>query len=788
MIGQSLGHFRVLAEIGAGGMGVVYRARDEQLDRDVALKVLPAASFNDQAARVRLVREARLASRLNHPHICTVYEAGESDDQAFIAMELVEGRPLSDVLSAGPLPLPEVFRHGVQLADALAHAHERQVVHRDLKSANIVITPDGRAKVLDFGLATRQRGEDVALEVTRTQDSLSAPGTIAGTLAYMAPEQLRGQPADARSDIWALGVVLYEMASGARPFRGQTSYELSSAILNQPPEPLRATTSGAPPAQLQSVVDRCLQKDPARRYQSAAEVKAALEALQSAPVAAVRWFTPLTGPRRRFSLAASAVAALALLLVVLDVGGLRRLFRGSSQAKVVRMAVLPFANLTGDPTQEYLSDGLTQELISQLGSLQSQKLTVIARSSVERYKAGGTPVDQIARDLGVDYVLEGSARREANRVRVTAELVDAREQTQIWADTYEREPAGLLALQAEVAGEVARRVRVALTTDRQERLTRARQVRPEVYEAYLRGMFFVSQNTPESFERGMRHLHQAIELDPAEPLAYAGLAQGYITLGHGGAEQPDAFPRARAVAEQALTLEPDMAEAVGALAHVALYYEWDWAKAEQLFKRTLELNPSLAMTHYHYAWYLALFDRLDEAIVEHELARDLDPLRALHTGWLGQLYNYGGRYEDAVVAANKALELNPSFAPSYQILSLAYSRRGMHEQAIAAAQRHAEVDPVGGRASLCASYALAGRRAEALVVASGLQRGSPRFPRVASAYLALGNRDEALRELEDAYRAHRPTVPWIRVRGGFFDALRDAPRFQDLLRRMNLPA
>jgi len=451
------------------------------------------------------------------------------------------------------------------------------------------------------------------------------------------------------------------------------------------------------------------------------------------------------------------------------------------------MAVLPFVNLTGDPEQEYLNDGVTQEMITQLGRLHPRGLSVIARTSVVRYKNSDAPVDQIGRELGVEYVLEGSAQREANRVRITAELIQVRDQTQLWADTYEHDLSGFRGVQSEVAQSVAKALALKLLPAEQTRLASARTVNPELYDAYLKGMFYVSQNNPESFDKGMRYLHQAVEIDPAEPLAYAGLAQGYVTLGHGGAEQPDAYPRAKAAAEQALKLDPEMAEAVGVLADVALYYEWDWARAEELFKRALELNPSLAMTHYHYAWYLALFDRFDEAIAEHKLARDFDPLRALNTGYLGGIYNYAGRYDEAIVEAKKALELNPKFWPSYQILRSAYSEKGMHQEAVDAAMQMIELDPFRGNANLIMAYVSAGQREKALAIAPKLKRNTPAFNYVGQAYLALGDKDMALEELEAAYKAHRTTLPWVRVRGSGWDSMFDDPRFQDLVRRMDLP-
>ena len=424
--GTRLGPYEVLGQIGAGGMGEVYKARDTRLDRTVAIKVLPPAMLADGTARARLLREARLASQLNHPHICTVHDVGEADGYVYVAMELVEGQSLSAELAGGALSADQFLRFGSQIADALAHAHAHGVVHRDLKSANVVITPDGRVKVLDFGLAKRLEEHELD-EVTRSRLSMTAPGVVVGTPAYMAPEQLRGDPADARSDIWALGVVLYEMAAGVRPFRGQTGFSLTSAVLKEAPPPLPTTV----PAEVGATIARCLEKEPGRRYQHAGEVRAALDATQAgtaAPWAAWRY---RLARHRSFALATGLVAICGVLaalvaLVALDVGGVRTRLVGRS-ATAVRLAVLPFENRTGDPEQEYFSDGMTDELIAQLGRLHPSGLLVIARTSVMRYKNSTAPLDQIARELGVAYVLEGSARREGGRIRISAALIQATE-------------------------------------------------------------------------------------------------------------------------------------------------------------------------------------------------------------------------------------------------------------------------------------------------------------------------------------------------------------------------
>ncbi len=772
------GKYRIIEEIGQGGMGIVYKAEDLKLKRSVALKFLPPHLMDSPELKERFLVEAQAAAALSHSNICVIYEIGESGEHPYIAMEFVEGETLRDKIKKGPLKPEEAVDIVSQVAVGLGEAHGKGIIHRDIKSANIMVTAKGQAKVMDFGLAKLQGGSSL----TRSQTTL-------GTVAYMSPEQARGGELDQRTDIWSLGVVLYEMLIGRLPFRGDHDQTVIYSILHQEPESLIKARPGLDPG-LGQIVWKALSKKPADRYQTMEELREDLAAMAEG-------FKPFRAKRRAvrkiFGLNVKYLLPIALavilVLVGLNIGGIRdRIFGPSAApARTIRMAVLPFANLTGDPEQEYLNDGITQEMITQLGCLHPQSLSVIARTSVMRYKKSDTPVDQIGRELGVEYVLEGSARREANLVRITAELIQVRDQTQLWADTYEHDLSGFRGVQSEVAHSVAKALALKLLPAEQTRLASARTVNSEVYAAYLKGMFYVSQNNPESFEKGMRYLHQAVAIDPAEPLAYAGLAEGYITLGHGGAEQLDAFPRARAAAEQALKLDPEMAEAIGVLADVALYYEWDWVKAEKLFKRALELNPSLAMTHYHYAWYLVIFDRLDEAIVEHKLARDLDPLRALNTGWLGALYNFAGRYNEAIVEAKKAIDLDPDVWPSYQVLRIAYSEKGMHQEAIAAAERLVELNPMRGYAHLTMAYALAGQREKALAISSKFERNTRSFNHIGQAYLMLGDKEAALQELEDAYKAHQTTLPWIRAHGYGWDSMHDDPRFQELLRKMNLP-
>ncbi len=595
--GQRLGPYQITAPIGAGGMGEVWRARDTRLERDVALKVLPAEALADETARARLVREARLASKLNHPHICTIHEVGDADGQTYIAMELVEGQPLNARVAAGPLPVDEVLRYGQQMADALAHAHARGVVHRDLKSANVVVTPEGQVKVLDFGLAKRLTGDDPTEVSSVLEKTLTAPGVVVGTLAYMAPEQLRGQPADARSDIWALGVVLYEIAVGKRPFEGPTGLEVTAAILSQPVPAVPASV----PAPLAGVIDRCLAKEPGARYQRGDEVREALEAV----AAGQAWPTWRVVLRRHRGLVGTATAVLALLVVAavlfgLDVGGVRLRVAGGvgAPARVVRLAVLPFANLSGDPAQEYLSDGFTQEMITQLGRLHPAGLSVIARTSVMRYKKGDTPIDQIGRELRVDYILEGSAHQESGRVRITAELIKVLDQTQLWAERYERDLAGLLALQSEVAQKVAGALALKLLPAEQARLAGTSVVNPEAYEAYLKGSSLWKAMTPADVGTAERYFELALEKAPSYAAAYEGLAWVWAIRQQMGMALPQvAGPKAKAAALKALELDDSYAGAHEALAVVLAATDWNWAGAEREYRRALELNPNGANAH-----------------------------------------------------------------------------------------------------------------------------------------------------------------------------------------------
>jgi TolB-like protein/predicted Ser/Thr protein kinase len=785
MIGQQLAHFRLVEKIGEGGMGVVYKAHDEKLDRDVAIKVLPAEYLGDPASRSRLLREARTASKLNHPNICTIHEVGEAGGQAFIAMELVEGKPVSALVKGGPLPGKDVLRYGLHMADALAHAHERGVVHRDFKSANVIVTPEGRAKVLDFGLARRMIADEIPEGRTLTQDTLTMPGQVAGTLAYMAPEQLRGQPADGRSDVWALGVVLYEMAAGVRPFQGDTGFELSSSILNQPPPPLRTGTKGTLPVLFRSVIERCLEKDPGRRYQKAGEVRAALESVEAgAGLPVLPALKYAVKRHRKLALTAALTAALAVA-AALDVGGLRsRLLTGARGPVFRSLAVLPVANLSGDPEQEYFTDGMTDALIADLSKIGALRVT--NRMSVMQYKNARKPLKEIARDLNVEAVLEASVVREADRVRVTAQLGEAKTERNLWAESFERESSSILAIQAQVARHVADSIRIRLSPEEKSRLASARKVNPETYELYLKGMYHLNRTSMEDTKQGIAYLHEAVAKDPSDALAYAGLALGYVEIAHGAEAREDSLNRAKAAAATALKLDDSLAEAQAAIGFVKGYYDWNWEEGFRDLDRALEKNPSLAIAYYHRSWFHFIHGRTKEAIEDHIRAQQVDPFNPLHTAWLGELYRAEGRFDEAIAEALRSIEMAPQFPIGHFVLGLVYQDQGLHDKAIEAMQKAAEASP-HWKWAIGSVYVKAGRTDEARKILdelNTLQTGPFRAFWKAQINAALGEDDEAFRWLH--FEPHHVWVAGIRSLD-WFAPLRKDPRFPDELRRMNLP-
>ncbi len=783
MIGESLAHYRILDKLGEGGMGEVYRAEDTKLGREVALKLLPPELASDRERLDRFQREARTLAALDHPNIVHLYSVEEADGIRFLTMQLVPGRRLGEVIPEGGMPLAQLFEIAIPLADALRAAHDSGVTHRDLKPDNVMVDTEGRVRVLDFGLAKlppREAGPEASQLPT---EAMTRVGQVLGTVPYMSPEQVQGKPVDHRTDIFSLGILLYEMAVGRRPFQGENPAAVASSILRDTPAPVTELRKDLP-GQFGRIVRRCLEKDPERRLQSAQELRNELEDLQRELVSGA----PVT-PAAARARPARPLRWLAAALVVLAVIAGAMLWRpgaptaGPEAPRIASLAVLPLANLSGDPDQDYFADGMTEALITDLSTIGALK--VISRTSAMRYRDSELALPEIARALGVDALVEGSVVREADRVRVTARLIEAATDQSLFDERYESELTSVLALQSEVARAIAERIEIALTPEEEARLGRTRSVNPQTYEAYLRGMHQLGKGTSESFKAGIDYLNEAVDNDPADPLAYAGLALGYIRVGHDTGPSELYFPRAVAAANRALELDPDSAMAHAALADAKMYYEWDWPGAGAAFARAVALNPSLAETRAHYAWFHAIFGRWAEAIEQAALAKELDPLSPIFTAWLGGIYWFAGQLEAGLAEAQLALDMAPGSSYCWFQLGGILSSMGRHDEAIAALQKAAELQPAWGWA-LAVTYGRAGREAEARELLAELeQRPSPDGLGLAMARASLGDLDEAFGWLETAYETRHRWLPWV---GTFpaFAPLRSDPRYAELLRRLEI--
>jgi serine/threonine-protein kinase len=786
MIGQSIAHYRVTAKLGAGGMGEVFRATDSKLGREVALKILPPAMARDLDAQARLVEEARHASSLNHPHICQIYEVNEAAGTTYIALELAEGLPLSQQIPAQGMPADTVIRIGQQIADALAHAHSRGVLHRDLKCANVMLTREGNAKVLDFGLAQRVKSEELA-EATRSKVSVAESGTIAGTLPYLAPEVLSGQPASESSDIWALGVMLYEMAAGTLPFGGRTGFELTSAILRESPRRLE----NIPPA-LQAVIQRCLAKEPSQRYQKAAEIRAALETMHISTVA--------TGipqrersARARWLLWSAAGIALALAVWGMNLGGLRTGLHRTPAPHIRSLVVLPFDNLARDTEQEYFVDGMTDAVIAELSKIKA--LRVISRTSAMQYKGTQQPTAEIARKLKVDGVIAGSLLRTGHRVRITVQLIDPHTDTNLWSESYDRDVTDILDLQREVARQISREIKVALAPGEEKLLAAAGRANPEAHELHLKGRYYWNKLflTEEGLQRARSFLEQAIEKDPGFAPSYTELAsclwesalQGYLS-------PLEAFPQAEALALKALALNPNLANAITVRGAVKFYYEWNWAGAEEEYKKAIAANPNYENAHRLYGYLLLWMGRTDEARASFSRAMELDPLSLMVNMANAQVLGYSNQLDEAIQRFQATLDLDPNFAYARLAMAQFQAKQGKLAEALesaATAVRLSRATPNFRRVQAQILVA-AGKRAEAESILNELLRlrkeNRVRPHDLAALYGSLGKMDKAFEWLDVAIRERDSGLVFLKVSIGF-DSLRGDPRFKGFLRRLNFP-
>ncbi|HEX9150026.1 MAG TPA: protein kinase [Thermoanaerobaculia bacterium] len=809
MIGQTISHYRVLRVLGEGGMGVVYEAEDIRLGRHVALKFVVHKKLDRQETVERFEREARAASVLNHPNICTVHDVGEDAGHHFIAMELLEGENLDALLTRGPLPIRQVLDLGVQVAEGLAAAHARGVIHRDIKPANVFVTSAGFVKIMDFGLAkilpspAAEALTDSESDLTVTS-GLTTPGVTMGTVSFMSPEQVRGEEVDARTDLFSFGALLYDMAVGEPPFRGATPAVKLSAILERNPAPPLEKNPGLP-AKLQDIILKALEKNREERYQSAREMAVDLRRLlrevdsgavtsSSGAVSIPRITAPVspvgTG-RRKYWVAAAVVAGavLAGALFLWKPGGAPpRPTAPPARAEIKSLAVLPLDNLSQDPAQEYFADGMTDELIARLSKISA--LRVISRTSAMRYKGSKKSLPEIAKDLQVDAVVEGSVLRSGNRVRINARLIDAAER-QMWSESYDRELRDILSIQSDVASAIVREIRVKVAPEEITQIASKGQVDPEAYQLYLQGRVAFLRFTPESLAEAEEYFNAAIAKDPRYALAYTGLADSYIQLAGRARPPRETMPGAREASERALSIDPNLAEAHASLGQVKLFYEFDWDGARTEYRRALEKNPGSPLVHQANALYLAARGRTAESLAEGDRVLDLDPVSSSSGCLRTRLLYYARRYDESIAEYERTRTVDPNVAGFCMFAIFAYQQRGRFDEAIAASKRISEASPneVIPRAALARSYGVMGNRVEAEKVIRAMEDLSKRrFISEHDFAVAHSGWDKkgTLEWLEKGYRGRVGLLVFARV-DSVWDDLRAEPRFQELVRKVGIP-
>jgi len=741
-----VGRYQIIEELGRGGMGVVYKAQDTKLRRTVALKFLPPELTHISEVKERFIREAQAAAALDHPHICTVFEFDEAEEKTFISMAYIEGQSLKKKIESAPLELDEALRIATQVAEGLQEAHNRGVVHRDIKSANIMVTM--------------------------------------GTIAYMSPEQARGEEVDHRTDIWSLGVVLYEMFSGQLPFKGEHDQAVVYSILNERPKPITNLRSDIPMA-IEQVVSKALEKNPDERYQHIDELIDDLKSISEGIVpeeikARLRKAKLL---RRKRAILYAGIAGCLIIMAVIALS----LFTGRVEA-IDSIAVLPLENLTGDAGQEYFVDGVTDELIGQLAQISA--LRVISRRSVMRYKESDKSLPEIARELNVDAVLEGTVYQVGDSVRIRVQLIDALpEEQNLWADTYDRPMTDALIMYSEIAQTIADKTQVNLSAEEMTRLTSASQVNPEAYEALLKGHFHWDKFTEKDIEIALQYYELALKKDPNYARAYGGIASYWGAMTYFGMLPSEVLPKRKAALDKILELDSLLPEAHSGLASTAAWFEFDWVKAEREFLLTLELIPNDAGTRIFYGLFLTGMGRFEEAKEQMEIGLELDPLNAMNQGYLGNAFLRARQLDQAIAQYKKSLALQPDFADSLSGLLECYHQKGMYKEALEVARRFFNARgfenllEAFNRGNEEGEYKEAMRQA---AEAWAAQSNRAYSMRIATLYTYAGEKDRALDWLEIAYQEQMQNLIYLNVQPKW-DLLRDDPRFQDLLRKMNLP-
>lgn len=771
------GRYIIIEELGRGGMGVVYKAEDTKLKRTVALKFLPPELIHIPEVHERFTREAQAAAALDHPNICTVYEFDQAEDANFISMAYIDGRSLRKKIESGPLTLEEALKIATQVAEGLQEAHKKGVVHRDIKSANIMVTERGQVKIMDFGLA----------RVTGTT-LLTQEGAAMGTIAYMSPEQVKGEEVDQRTDIWSLGVVLYEMLTGKLPFKGDHEQAVIFSILKEKPKAVTDIKSDIP-VSIEQVVSKALEKDPDKRYQQAEELLDDLKSI-SAGIVPAEIKARLRKAKLRKRKRAIIYTAAACLVITLAVLGFT-LFKSPPET-IDSIAVLPIENLTGDPGQDYFVDGATDELIGQLGQISA--LRVISRQSVMQYRGSDKTLPEIARELNVDALVEGSVQLVSDHLRIRVQLIDALpEEQNLWGNTYEKAKTDVLVMYSEIARAIADKTRIKLTEDETTRLTTARQVVPEAYEACLKGMSHWYKLTPPDFDVAQQYFESALRKDPNYALAHTGM---FLVLA--GRAQLGLLPPGEVMEEakpyllKAFELDDKLVEAHFAQAAMRTWLEWDWEGGEAAFLRAIELNPNYPDARVYYSNLLCYLNRPDEAIAQAEKALKLDPLNSLFMGIYANSLVLLGKYDEAMIQARNSLKTSPNNPVGHSIIMEVFHIKGQYEEALTEAKAFfTAMDQEPFVEIIEQGYAKDGysgamrSAAEAMAEFSQQVYIPPWF--IAFIYSASGDKEKTLEWLEKGYALKDPNMPYIGGHGIIDNLLHDDPRFQDLLRRMNLP-
>ena len=787
--GQALGPYKILQQIGAGGMGEVHLALHANTNRKVALKLLPPYFIKDEQRTRRFQQEARAVLALNHPNIVTIYDIGQAGEIHFIATEFIEGETLRERMARAPLELNEALDIAIQIAGALAAAHQQGVVHRDIKPENIMLRPDGYVKVLDFGIA--KLTDSYSLTTTSPATDIDTePGLVIGTARYMSPEQARGLSVDAGTDVWSLGVVLYEMVTGRVPFAGTTPADVIVSIVEKEPAPLASHV-----AQLKSVLKKALAKVRDQRFETVTDLLNDLKSLQReletthSPGPRV---TTARGRSKRHWIAAAIIIAVTLTLAIAYFYSTR-----SHRPPINSIAVLPFANHSVDPSTEYLSDGITESLINSLSQLPT--LRVMARSTAFSYKGRAVDPREIGRELGVDAVLMGRVTQREDGLSIQAELVNVADGSQLWGEQYNRKLSDLVAIQQEISMQISERLRLKLTGEERRRVSRHSTTQTEAYQLYLKGRYQWNKRTNETAETAIEFFRQAIEKDPTYALAYVGLADSYLLAELLPARER--YSKARAAALQALEIDDTLGEAHVSLAAIKNWYDWDWPGAELDFKRAIELSPNYPTAHHWYGEFLANLGRFDESVAEYEKALELDPLSLAISSDLGMVYYHARQYDRAGDHLRKVLKIDPNYVRTHFYLAQVHEERGMFEEALAELERGNLLegdDPTevaSGKAAIRKAFHSSGARGYwrmRLDLAQKEARAKKHVyftgysTNMAILHARLGEFDQAFEWLEKVYDDREPSLLWLKVAPDC-DNLRSDPRFAELLRRINFP-